>query len=266
MTLRPGSGINSLEDDGLIHVNEIDATTGRPLVPAISIAEAAAPAAGVIGPRPNPLARAWQSLLTGVGRLFVGGPDLGAAYDVDLTDPHSAGWAVVVASDAPSEARAAADRLLEHRRNRTGIPAELCKRFEYPAGHPFDVWLAAIRAHPTDIKPGRLPYYVTLIGGPAAIPFEAQSRLGAHYAVGRLAFDEPGAYARYVASLIDYEDSTAVPTARAVTYWGTRNRGDAATALSCDHLIRPLFAGSPDDEPAIAGACGFRSHCLVLQW
>jgi hypothetical protein len=217
---------------------------------------------------PGPVLRAWRSLWSSIGRLFVGGPLLGASEDVDLTDPRSAGWAVVVASDAPQAAWAAADRLLEHRQAHTGVPAGRCKRFEYPAGRPLQGWLASIGAHPSDVVPTRLPYYVTLVGGPAAIPFESQSRLGGHYAVGRLTFDEPDGYGRYVASLIEYESSMTVPTAREVAYWGTRNRGDAATGLSCDYLIRPLFggiaaAGDQSEERPIAEERGFRSLCLA---
>jgi hypothetical protein len=269
MSRETGLETDAPQDDGLIHVNGIDAATGKPLIPDLSTAEVAALAGGArltsarwIG------SRVWLSVRNAVGRLFVGGPNLGAPDDVDLTDPRSAGWAVVIASDAPPEARAAADRLFEHRRDQIGVPADRCKRFEYPAGRPLQGWLASIGAHASDVVPTRLPYYVTLVGGPEAIPFEAQSRLEAHYAVGRLAFDDPEGYGRYVASLIDYEWSAAVPTAREIAYWGTRNRGDIATGLSCDYLIRPLFggiaaSGDQPEERAIAGERGFRSLCLT---
>ena len=260
------------DDDGLLHINGIDAETGEPLIPALSTSEAIALATGRTGWRhdsgPGSILRAWRTLRSGIGRLFVGGPLLGASDDVDLTDPRSAGWSVVVASDAPPEARAAADRLFEHRRDQTGVPAGCCKRFEYPAGRPLRSWLATIGAHASDIVPTRLPYYITLVGSPAAIPFEAQSPLNTHYAVGRLAFDEPNGYERYVASLIEYENSMTVPTAREVAYWGTKNRGDAATVLSSEYLIRPLFGGvgaaenQSEDRP-VAEERGFRSFCLA---
>jgi hypothetical protein len=262
-------GMMNVEDDGLFHINGIDAETGEPFMPPISTGEAIALATGRrLKFGPGPVLRAWRTVCSGVGRLFVGGPLLGARDDVDLTDPRSAGWSVVVASDAPLEAKAAANRLFEHRLAQTGVPEGRCKLFEYPAGRPLRNWLARIGAHASDIDPTRLPYYVTLFGSPTAISFEAQSLLNTHYAVGRLAFDEPDAYARYVASLIEYENSTTVPTAREVAFWGTKNRGDAATRLSSEFLIRPLFEGlatadnQPEDRP-IAKERGFRSLCVV---
>lgn len=232
------------DDDGLLHISGIGAETGQPLVPAFPLEEVLARGKGWHdASEPGLVLRVWRTLRSSIGRAFIGGPELGARDDVDLTDPRSAGWAVVVASDAPVEARMAADRLFEHRRAQTGVPSEVCKKFEYPAGQSMQAWLASIGAHASDVVPTRLPYYVTFVGGPASIPFEAQSWLNAQYAVGRLAFDEPDGYLRYVTSLIEYENSTIVSTAREVAYWGTRNRGDAATRLSCDYLIQPLFGG-----------------------
>lgn len=256
-------------DDGLLHISGINADTGEPLVPSLSLEEALA-----VGrdshdvSKPGFVLRAWRNLRSSIGRVFIGGPKLGACDDVDLIDPRSAGWAVVVASDAPVEARIAADRLFEHRLAHTGVPLEVCKRFEYPAGRSMQAWLAAIGAHASDVMPTRLPYYVTVVGGPESISFEAQSLLNTHYAVGRLAFDDSDGYLRYVNSLIEYEKMTCVPTAREVAYWGTRHRGDAATQLSHDFLIQPLFQGITAaidqlDERPIAGEREFRSFCLA---
>src|SRR5262249_42145826 len=159
-----------------------------------------------------------------LGRVFARGPHLGEPDDgSDLSEPRSVGWAVAVAADAPPEAVAAADRLYQHRLRHTGVPDDLCKRLVYPADCPLAVWMRMNRAHLADIVPKRLPYYVAFVGGPEAIPFEVHTELGMHYAVGRLAFDEPAAYVRYVESLIDYETSAAVMASREVVYWGTRN-------------------------------------------
>ena len=91
--------------------------------------------------------------------------------------------------------------------------------------------------------------------------------LDMNYAVGRIAFDRPEQYRRYVEGLIAYEKAGAAPNGREVLYWGPRNRADRATQLSADCLIRPLFNGIPatGDQtalPAIAEQCRFRSRCL----
>jgi hypothetical protein len=263
-------------DDEFLHLNGIDVNTGLPLAQPLSPREVTALARGGVAPRaggtagPGRLARAVRGLLDAVGRVFARGPYLGLPDDDEIvpTDPRSVGWAVAVAADAPPEAVVAADRLYEHRLRRTGVSADRCKRLAYPAGCPLPVWLRMNRAHAADVVPTRLPYYVALVGGPETIPFEVQTELGMHYAVGRIAFDEPAAYGRYVESLIDYETSSAVMASREVVYWGTRNRYDRATALSADYLVAPLFSGLPefDGQPAeraIAGLRGFRSLGLL---
>ena len=88
-----------------------------------------------------------------------------------------------------------------------------------------------------------------------------------NYAVGRIAFDRPEQYRRYVEGLIAYEKAGAAPNGREILYWGPRNRADRATQLSADCLIRPLFDGIPatGDQtalPAIAEQRRFRSRCL----
>ena len=105
------------------------------------------------------------------------------------------------------------------------------------------------------------------LGGPEIISFEFQTMLDMNYAVGRIAFDRPEQYRRYVEGLIAYEKAGAAPNGREVLYWGPRNRADRATQLSADCLIRPLFDGIPatGDQtglPAIAKQRRFRSRCL----
>jgi hypothetical protein len=247
------------EDDGQLHVNGINALTGLPAVPPLSEAEVAQHAAG--GPPTEDaglLRRLWEALK----RPFRGLPD-----DVEPTDVAAAGWAVVLPTDTPGEVRQAIERLVAHRRDHTGIPAERCLVLDYRPGQSLGDWLRGLGAHLADVEPTRLPYYVALVGGPEAISFEFQSLLDVNYAVGRIAFDRPEQYGRYVEGLIAYETAGAVPHGREVLYWGPRNRADRATQLSADYLIRPLHEGIPAAGgqpalPAIAGQRGFRSRHL----
>jgi hypothetical protein len=190
----------------------------------------------------------------------------GLPDDIDPTDVTTAGWAVVLPTETPDEVRQAIERLLAHRRDHTRVPTDRCLGLDYRPGQPLGDWLRGLGAHLADVEPTRLPYYVALVGGPEVISFEFQALLDMNYAVGRIAFDRPEQYRRYVEGLIAYETAGAVSNGREVLYWGPRNRADRATQLSADCLIRPLFEGiaAAGDQPAlqaIAEQRRFRSRC-----
>jgi len=253
----------------MIHFNGVNAVTGEVRPPA-SPEDIVRAADGFIRPtRPPRVALAWRAITRSVASWFGSGPTLGLPYDVDPTNVRSAGWAVVLAHDLPPAARSAAARLHQHRLRHTGVPADRCKLLEFPAGATLGEWLRSesIRAHLADIEPTRLPYYVLLVGHPGAISFEFQTSLDAHYAVGRLAFDDPEGYDRYISGLIDYETGAAPRRAREVVYYAVRNPGDEATRLSADHLIRPLYAGDQGrgGEPGMSPVAvdrGFEARLL----
>src|SRR6185295_7755727 len=79
-----------------------------------------------------------------------------------------------------------------------------------------------------------------LVGGPERIPFHFQHQLDIQYAVGRVAFDTAEEYARYARSVVEAETSGSGRGRRIITLFGVRNPDDVVTALSTDHLIRPL--------------------------
>jgi hypothetical protein len=252
--------IESADEDGLLHLNGIDALTGLPAVPPMTEEEAAQLATG--GPPPAQEVGLLQRLWEALKRPFRGLPD-----EIDPVDVVATGWAVVLPIETPTAVRAAIERLIAHRREYTRVPADRCRILDYRPGQPLGDWLRGLGAHLADVEPTRLPYYVTLIGGPEVISFEFQALLDMNYAVGRIAFDQPESYYHYVEGLIAYETAGAVPNGREVLYWGPRNRADRATQLSADCLIRPLFEGIPaaGDQPAlppIAEQRQFRSRCL----
>jgi hypothetical protein len=251
------------EDDGLLHANGIDATTGLPAALPITPEEAIGRDASA--PRDpgtaGRLAKFWGLIAK---KLQLHGPPA----DLDEKDPASVGWAVVFAHDAPAAVREAVEPLIAHRRDHTKVPAELLQVVEMAPGSLLDDWLKKLGAHRSDVDPARLGYYVTLVGGPGSIPFEDQATLDLAYAVGRLCFDRPEDYRRYAESVIAYETAAAAPHGREVAYWGVRNRGDRATQLSADCLVKPLAEGLPAAEgqsavQPIADKCGFRSRCLL---
>jgi hypothetical protein len=80
-----------------------------------------------------------------------------------------------------------------------------------------------------------------LLGDPEEIPFEFQYQLDVQYAVGRLDFGgDLAAYRHYADNVVAAEAQPVCTSPRAV-FLGTANPGDEATALSEQHLVRPLF-------------------------
>jgi hypothetical protein len=242
----------------LIYLNGIDGVTGQYLIPPLTAAEATASARGK--PQDRALA-GWLGRIRDVLRR----PFLGLPIEVDPRDVPRAGWGIIYASGTSPEVRSALEPLIAHRRRH--VPPDRCKVLEYRPGEAMKGWLGRHGVH-SGVAPTKVPYYLTLIGDPTSIPFEFQYLLDIEYAVGRLAFDRPDQYRQYAESVVDYETSAAVSTAREVVYWGTRHTADRATQMSADCLITPLHRGIPDDdgqegEPPIAETSAYRSRCLV---
>jgi hypothetical protein len=162
----------------------------------------------------------------------------GVPFNVDPSKVEQAGWAVVFSTKEGDDVKAALEPLLEHRRERVGDART--KVLEHRPGEGWPEWLARHRAAPGNVEPGKVPYYLLLIGGPEHIPFSLQYLLDTEYAVGRLDFDAVDDYRRYVTGLIDYEKAAAAPHDAAATFFGTRHAFDGATQLSADSLVAPL--------------------------
>ncbi|MFO0798038.1 MAG: hypothetical protein U0804_11205 [Gemmataceae bacterium] len=103
--------------------------------------------------------------------------------DVDPTNVARAGWAVVLPAAAPPELLAAVQPLIDHRKK--GVPPDRCKLLQYRPGEGMKPWLARHSIAPGTVDPRKVPYYVTLVGGPTDIPFDFQYLIDVEYAVGR---------------------------------------------------------------------------------
>ena len=244
------------DDD--ITLNGINGATGQYLVPPIPPAEAVALASG------RPLESgigAWFRTLVSVFKR----PKLGLPMDVDPTNPGRAGWAVVFPAGCSPDLKAAVQPLVDRRK--AVVPPDRCKVLEYRPGETIKKWLARYTVAPGSVVPTKVPYYITLVGGPTEIPFDFQYLLDVEYAVGRLAFDTPDQYRRYAEGVAAYETAASLKSAKEVVYWGPRHAADRSTQMSADHLIRPLMDGVPaaGDQPAeapIAAEKGFRANCF----
>jgi hypothetical protein len=223
--------------DDLLCLNGIDASTGGYLVPPLTVDEAAAIIRGDARPDKSTvgwLKRVWQTLTQ---------PHLGLPHDVDPANVAQAGWAIVFHEHESDAVKTALEPLIAHRRTR--VPADRCHVLTYQTGQTRASWLAANGAAAGSVLPTKVPYYLLLIGGPERFPFVFCHHLDVEYAVGCLHFDTPEGYAQYAASIIDYETSAAVPTAKRMVMFGTRHAGDRSTMLSAEHLVTPLAATPP---------------------
>ena len=240
-----------------IILNGIDGVTGKYLVPPMSESEAADIARG--RPVESSLST-WFRMIVSVLRR----PKLGLPMDVDPTNLARAGWGVVFSADASAEVKAAVQTLIDHRKQL--VPPDRCKVLEYRPGETMKKWLQRHGVAPGSVVPTKVPYYITLIGTPAEIPFEFQCLLDVEYAVGRLCFDTADHYRTYAAGVAAYETTRQGNNRKEIVYWGPRHAADRSTQMSADSLILPLMEGFPASgdqsaESSVATERGFRSTC-----
>jgi hypothetical protein len=243
----------------LVYLNGINGATGKYLAPPRPVA-AVADLARAEPPQSPDQAGLFRRIANMLRRPFLALP-----FDVDARNIAEAGWAVVFAPDAPEAVRAALQPLIDHRHAR--VPPDRRKVLEYRPGEGIRQWLQRHGASPGSINPARVPYYVLLVGDPAAIPFEFQYLLDIEYAVGRLAFDRPEQYRQYAESVVAYETAAAVPNRKQVVYWATRHPIEDSTHMSADALAMPLYEGVPaqGDEPeerAVAKVLSYDARLL----
>ena len=149
------------------------------------------------------------------------------------------GWAVVVHADEDPAVREALKPLLELRREQAAEFFLECAGAEGYRGEDKEDFLVDRGADVGAVNPGRVPYYILLVGGPEKISFDFQHQLDIQYAVGRVAFDTPEEYANYAASVVEAEKGTWARERR-LGFFSPRNPDDVAMELSSDLLVVPL--------------------------
>lgn len=227
---------NTDETDQSIVANGVNGATGEYLWPPQTEQQAAELAAA-------PPDKEQLNILRGVSQQF-GQPHFGAPFDVDLSDPKDAGWAIVLHADEDPAVKAALQPLIDHRHQRIGND-KIVKVLEYRDGDTISQWLARYRMGIGDIDPEKIPYYILLIGSPAKIPFLFGHLLDAVYGVGRLSFDTAAEYSAYVNSVIAYETAPSIANSRDVFFFGPRHIADKPTRLSANALVKPLAGADP---------------------
>ncbi len=152
------------------------------------------------------------------------------------------GWGIIFAYDDPqAEAiREALSPLLALRREQAGERyREYLHGEGYRPGESKNAFLARHGAGPGVVDPDKVPYYLLLIGGPSLIPYRFQFQLDVQHAVGRLDFETVEAYATYAATVVAAERGK-IRLPKQAFFFGTANPDDPATALSSEHLVKPL--------------------------
>jgi len=185
----------------------------------------------------------------------------GMPFGTDPSDVKQAGWAVVFHAEESTAVKDALAPLIEHRR--TQIGEAKTKELQYRPGETWLQWLDRYGATPGDVNPTSVPYYVLIVGAPSRMPYEFNYLMDVDYAVGRLSFDTPDEYRRYVESVIEYETSTNVPNGKTAVLFGTKHPLDRATQLSCEQLVQPL-AGEAEGT-SIIEQVDFAKCCFIAQ-
>ncbi len=229
------------ENQDTAFFNGVNGATGAYLLPPMTAEEISAVAQG------DPLPAEWFRQNIEWWNEYVSEAHLGSIAGVDPKNLAETGWAVVFAHDADPAVQEALRPLLDHRREQaTRHDERYYRELTGPDGlrpgeskQKFLSRHGAALGNPAD--PSILPYYLLLVGSPAAIPFDLQYQLDVEYAVGRIDFETPDEYESYARSVVAAE-SGEVRRPRTATFFGVRNPGDRATELSHDHLVKPLAA------------------------
>ncbi len=240
-----------------IYFNGIDGNSGEYLLPPMEIS---ALAEIIQGEKKDKtmltwLAEVWHKIKTTYMGLPVG---------VEPSDVTQAGWGIVFAAGESEAVKQALQPLIEHRRQQIKNDG-IVKILEYKPGEKWEEWLGHHGVAPGSVQPGKIPFYLLLIGSPAKMPFEFGHLLDVEYSVGRLDFDTPQEYSLYAHSLIDYETSASVPNRKEAVFFAPRHPFDPATKMSADFLINPLVDGTPavENTPALPGVAelwGFKAR------
>ena len=234
--------------------NGINAVTGEYLLPPMTVDEIASIIKGEKKEKKvlTWLAEVWHKIRTTYMGLPVG---------VEPSDVAQAGWGIVFHKDESPAVKAALQPLIDHRRQQINNDA-VVKELEYRPGEKWEEWLGRYSVAPGSVEPGKIPFYLLLVGDPAVISFEFGHLLDVEYSVGRLHFNSPEEYATYAASVIEYETAAAVPNRKEAVFFAPRHAFDQATQMSADYLINPLVDGLPGDggqpaQPGVAAQWGY---------
>lgn len=219
----------------ILAVNGIDAATGEPLLPGVTLGQIAAAACReTFAAGEAEELRRWSSWLRE--------DHLDTRYRIDPRNLAEAGWGVVFPQGREDELREALAPLLALRRSQAaGIAENRYRELTHRRGETKAQFLARYRVSPGPADPDLLPYYLLLLGSPEEASYRFQYQLDVQYAVGRLCFATAEEYARYAETVVAAERG-ALAADRRVSFFGVSNPDDPATESSLRSLVQPLAA------------------------
>ena len=193
-----------------VHASAIDAVSGRWLTPPASSSQV------LVWAKEEAVDLGVLHLLQHVDRM-ANQPHLGASTPSDVRDLAQNGWAVVFHQAETAETREALRPLIDHRRGQAGETHT--KILEYRSGEDWRTWLSRHGVAPGRVQPGKVPYFLLLVGSPEEIPYTFQCLLGVEYAVGRLSFETPQELHQYAQGLVHQETRPHLPGGRTAVYF-----------------------------------------------
>ncbi len=233
----------------LLHFNGINGATGVSGIPAMSADQLAEFVQGQAEPENLSELRFKQQQATTA--------HYGVKEGVDPCDIGQSGWGVIFAAKgADPVVKEALQPLLDLRQEQAGDNFKVYEGGDgYRPNELKNKWLARHGMGPGPADPDKVPYYLLIVGDPAAIPYSFQYQLDVQYAVGRVCFEEPDEYARYAASVVAAERGE-VKLPREMTFFSVANKGDMATILSSEYLVPPLLE-------KMQGEAGFNVSAII---
>lgn len=162
---------------------------------------------------------------------------------IDLGDPRSAGWTILVNSHDPQK-EALLDALapLARQRGMKNLDSLLLYN-----GEGVDEWLDWLQDNYTSLGKARKPHYILIAGGPDQVPFLFQSFLSTLASVGRVAFDTLEDLKTYVDKIIRLETADSPVVEKETVFFAPDYGLRDPTFYSCHYMAKPL-AGYVQEE------------------
>lgn len=173
---------------------------------------------------------------------------------VDLGDPHSAGWTILINRNDPQK-----DKLLnvlsplaDHRGMKNQGSLLIYNN------EPVDQWFEWLQENYSSLRMEQKPHYILIAGGPEQVPFLFQSMLGTVASVGRVAFDTLHDLEAYVEKVIRLETAPTPPVERSTIFFAPDYGLPDPTYYSCHYMAQPL-------AEEVQTGLRFQTHAIIGQ-
>lgn len=192
------------------------------------------------------------------------GPGRRLRSGIPADDLGRAGWGIVLPEDGDPAVREALEPLVALRREEAG---DLFRELTYRRGQGAGEFRGRLRSGFGPVDPQKIPYYLLLVGDPAAIPHGFQAGMDVPHAVGRLCLPGAEEYGRYAATVVAAEATVPPPPGLAV--FSPSHRHDVGTRQCVQRLASSLveaFAGRGEGqmERALIGRAATRAGFLEM--